>query len=118
MSVRNRITEAREAMRTEFEAEAVRSGATVHAEGDALVAVWPKDGRQTTSATLSAVDGRLALTETATIRVPDALPDELLQRFGHRAAVVGRLRGHLGMVERVTGVPLLAPPEPLKVVRA
>lgn len=112
------ITQAREAMFAEFEAEAVRLGATVHPDGGNLVATWPDAARQTTSATLSTEDGRLVLTETATIRVPDALPDELLQRFGHRAAVVGRLRGHLGMVERVTGVPLLTPPEPLKVVRA
>lgn len=52
------------------------------------------------------------------LRVPDGLPDDLVERFGHRAKNVGRLRGHLGMVEQVLGVPLLAPPEPLRVVRA
>ncbi|WP_433585387.1 hypothetical protein [Microbacterium hydrocarbonoxydans] len=118
MNARNRIADALLAMRTEFEAEAIRLGATVHTDGDSLVAVWPEAARQTTSATLSAENGRLVLAETAMLRVPDGIPDELLQRFGHRAAVVGRLRGHLGMVERVTGVPLLAPPDELKVVRA
>lgn len=113
-----RIASARLDMRTEFTAEATRLGATVHGEGDTLVAAWPGAARQTTSATLSTVDGRLVLTETATLRVPDDFPDELLQRFGHRAKSVGRLRDHLGMVERVAGVPLLNPPEPLKVVRA
>jgi len=118
MNAHDLITDARFAMFGAFEAEAVRLGATVHAEGNTLVAVWPEAASQTTSATLSAVKGRLVLMETATLRVSDASPDELLQRFGHRAAVVGRLRGHLGMVERVTGVPLLTPPEPLKVVQA
>lgn len=118
MNARDLITRARDAMRAGFEAEAVRLGATVHAEGDTLVATWSEAGRQTTSATLSAAGEQLVLTETATVRVPDDFPDELLQRFGHRAKSVGRLRDHLGMVERVTGVPLFAPPEPLKVVRA
>lgn len=118
MTVYDLITHARDAMRTEFEAEAIRLGATVHTEGDALVAVWLKDGRQTTSAMLSAVDGRLALTETAALRVPAGFPSEWVERFGHRSAVVGRLREHLRMVDRVTGAPMLAPPEPLKVVRA
>lgn len=118
MSFRNRIADAQLTMFAEFEAEAIRLGATVHAEGDTLVAAWPGAARQTTSAKLSTENGRLVLTETATVRVPDDFPDELLQRFGHRAKSVGRLRDHLGMVERVTGVPLFAPPEPLKVVRA
>lgn len=118
MNAHDLITDARFAMFDEFEAEAIRLGATVHAKGDALVATWSEAGRQTTSATLTTVKGRLVLTETATVRVPDELPDELVERFGHRAAVVGRLRGHLGMVERMTGVPLLAPPDELKVVRA
>lgn len=118
MNARNRIAEARIAMLTEFVAEAARLGATVHIDRNIPVAVWPETGRQTISATLTTAGERLALTETATIRVPEELPDELLQRFGHRAAVVGRLRSHLGMVERVTGVPLLTPPAPLKVVRA
>ncbi|MBN8206506.1 hypothetical protein JF550_11145 [Microbacterium esteraromaticum] len=118
MNVHNRIADARLAMRTEFEAEAVRLGATVHTQGDTLVAAWPGAARQTTSATLSTVDGRLVLTETATLRVPKELPEDLVERFGHRSAVVGRLREHLRMVERVSGVPLLVPPEPLNVVRA
>lgn len=113
-----RIITAREAMTTEFEEEAVRLGATVHADGSSLVASWREAARQTTSVTLSAAGEHLALTETATLRVPESLPDEMLERFGHRAVVVGRLRAHLRMVERVTGVPLLTPPEPLKVVRA
>ncbi|KJL22918.1 hypothetical protein RN51_01663 [Microbacterium oxydans] len=112
------IRQAREAMRDEFMAEAIRLGATVHADGDALVAVWPEAARQTTSATLSAEGGRLVLTETATVRVPDELPDELVERFGHRAKKVCDLRRHLNMVERETGVPLLTPPDELKVVRA
>lgn len=118
MNARDLISDAWLAMRTEFTVEAVRSGATVHAEGDTLVAAWPEAGCQTTSATLSTVAGRLVLTETAIIRVPKELPEDLVGRFGHRSAVVGRLRDHLGMVERVVGVPLLSPPEPLKVVRA
>lgn len=118
MNARDLTADARLAMRSEFEAEAVRLGADVHTEGDALVAVWPEAGRQTTSATLSAADGRLVLTETATVRVPDELPDELVERFGHRAKKVGDLRVHLRMVERKTGVPLLAPRDELKVVRA
>lgn len=112
------IANARIAMLTEFVAEAARLGATVHIEGDTLVAAWPGAARQTTSATLSTVDGRLVLSETATLRVPKELPENLVERFGHRSAVVGRLREHLRMVERVTGVPLLTPPEPLKVVQA
>lgn len=118
MNLGNRITEARAAMRAEFEAEVIRLAATVHTEGDTLVATWSEVGRQTTSATLSTVGERLVLTETAIIRVPKELPEDLVGRFGHRSAVVGRLRDHLGMVERVVGVPLLNPPEPLKVVRA
>lgn len=113
-----RIVPAREAMRTEFAAEAVRLGATVHAEGSALVASWPEAAGQTASVTLSVVGEQLALTETAAVRVPDGFPHEWVERFGHRSAVVGRLREHLRMVERVTGVPMLAPPEPLKVVAA
>ena len=118
MNARNRIAYAREAMRTAFEAEAARLGATVHTEGNTLVATWPEAVSQTTRATLSAEGERLVLTETATLRVPDGLPDDLVERFGHRAKNVGRLRGHLHMIERKTGVPLLAPVDELKVVRA
>lgn len=117
MNARDLTADARLAMRTEFEAEVVRLGATVHAEGETLVATWPVAGRQTTSTTLRTVGDRLVLTETATLRVPDGFPDELLARFGNRAAVVGRLRDHLSMVERVAGLPLLARPEALRVVR-
>ena len=118
MNAHDLIAHARIAMFDEFVAEAIRRGATVHADGGSLVAVWPEAGRQTTSATLSTENGRLILTETATIRVPDGLPDELLQRFGHRAKKVGDLRRHLGMVQWKAGVPLLAPSDELKVVRA
>ncbi|WP_447947975.1 hypothetical protein [Microbacterium maritypicum] len=118
MNARNRIADAWLAMRTEFTVEAVHLGATVHAEGETLVATWPEAGHQATSATLGTVGERLVLTETATLRVPHGFPDELLTRFGNRAAVVGRLRDHLSMVERVAGVPLLARPEALRVVRA
>lgn len=118
MNSRDLTADARLATRSEFEAGAVRLGATVHTDGDSLVAVWPEAARQTTIATLSTAGDRVVLTETAMLRVPDGFPDELLTRFGNRAAVVGRLRDHLGMVEQAVGVPLLAPPQPLKVVRA
>lgn len=118
MSARNRISDARAAVRTEFEAEAVRLGVTVHTEGGSLMAVWPEACKQTTSATLAVVGERLALIETAALRLPEGFPEDLVERFGHRSAVVSRLRAHLLMVERVAGVPLILPPEPLKVVRA
>lgn len=107
------VAQARQAMLTEFLDEAVRLGASVR-----LTAFWPEAAGQTTSVTLSVVGEQLALTETAALRVPAGFPSEWVERFGHRSAVVGRLREHLRMVEGVTGAPMLAPPEPLNVVAA
>lgn len=118
MNPRNLTADARAAVRAEFGAEAVRLGATVRAEGGSLMAVWPEACKQTTSATLAMVGERFALIETAVLPLPEGFPEDWAERFGHRSAAVGRLRDHLAMVERVTGVPLILPPEPLRVVRA